>query len=118
MSSVDFAGGPNESVCLASRKCPDGSYERAKIQYPTLPVHFVGTGDLFTALITAWLKHGNFDIRLVRANIKFLGKILHTVLKYIFVKKFHLKKIQFSRQKIATFGFKKLIFSAKIHIFF
>ena len=65
LSSVDFASGPIESVCLASRKCPDGSYERAKIQYPTLPVHFVGTGDLFTALITAWLKLGNFDIQLV-----------------------------------------------------
>ena len=65
LSSVDFASGPTESVCLASRKCPDGSYERAKIQYPTLPVHFVGTGDLFTALITAWLKLGNFDIQLV-----------------------------------------------------
>ena len=66
LSSVDFASGPTESVCLASRKCPDGSYERAKIQYPTLPVHFVGTGDLFTALITAWLKLGDFDIQLVR----------------------------------------------------
>jgi len=27
-------------------------------------VHFVGTGDLFTALITAWLKLGDFDIQL------------------------------------------------------
>merc|ERR1712223_1900622 len=40
----------------------DGSYVTAKIEFPTLPVHFVGTGDLFTALTTAWLQHGNFDI--------------------------------------------------------
>ena len=63
LSSVDFASGPTESICLASRKSPEGTYDCAKIKYPTLPVHFVGTGDLFTALITAWLKHDNFDLQ-------------------------------------------------------
>jgi pyridoxine kinase len=54
--------------CLASRKifkserCDDANspekdtkLERFRITFPKLPLPFVGSGDLFTALLTAWL---------------------------------------------------------------
>jgi len=72
LSSTD-----NESKlkCLASRRVlkpittVDGTssdskfdYERYKIEFPKLPLPFVGSGDLFTALLTAWLtRSGNND---------------------------------------------------------
>ena len=55
LSSTDFSSVSGESICLASHQKPDGTFERARIVYPTLPVHFVGTGDLFTALSTGYL---------------------------------------------------------------
>ena len=61
LSSTDFSDS-GESITLASRKLENGTFEKARIVYPTLPVHFVGTGDLFTALTTAWLQHGDFHV--------------------------------------------------------
>ena len=56
LSSTDFEKSETEkakkeSVCLASQRLPDGTFETARIVFPTLPVHFVGTGEtklLFT----------------------------------------------------------------------
>jgi len=63
LSSVDLATSTKEeSICLASQRLEDGNFETARIAFPTLPVHFVGTGDLFTALTTAWLQHDKFNI--------------------------------------------------------
>lgn len=63
LSSTDFGkADEHQSICLASKRCANGQVEQAKITYPTLPVHFVGTGDLFTALTTAWLHHDSLSI--------------------------------------------------------
>ena len=46
LSSVDFATSTKEeSICLASQRLEDGTFETARIAFPTLPVHFVGTGE-------------------------------------------------------------------------
>ena len=46
LSSVDFATSTKEeSICLASQRLEDGDFETARIAFPTLPVHFVGTGE-------------------------------------------------------------------------
>ncbi len=50
-------------VALAS----DKSGAAYRIEIPLLPVAFVGTGDLFTALITAWLERtGEERVKLSR----------------------------------------------------
>jgi hypothetical protein len=44
LSSADFATSTKEeSICLASQRLEDGTFETARIAFPTLPVHFVGT---------------------------------------------------------------------------
>merc|ERR1719220_2169935 len=71
LSSTDSNVNPDESKlkCLASRRVVKPiatvgnetssesklEYERYKIEFPKLPLPFVGSGDLFTALLTAWL---------------------------------------------------------------
>lgn len=77
LSSTDSNVNPDESKlkCLASRRISrsiavglnansdyDHQYERYRIEFPKLPLPFVGSGDLFTALLTAWLtRSGNSD---------------------------------------------------------
>ena len=78
LSSTDSNVNPDESKlkCLASRRVVKSittavnesssdnkfEYERYKIEFPKLPLPFVGSGDLFTALLTAWLtRSGNND---------------------------------------------------------
>ena len=78
LSSTDSNVNPDESKlkCLASRRVVKPmttvvdetssdskfEYERYKIEFPKLPLPFVGSGDLFTALLTAWLtRSGNND---------------------------------------------------------
>ena len=61
LSSTDFSS-HGQLICLASQKTPNGLLNKARIEFPSLPTHFVGTGDLFTALTTAWLQHDQFDI--------------------------------------------------------
>jgi pyridoxine kinase len=66
LSSTEFSQGEDDQlVCLASQKLKDNTYQTARIAFPRLPTHFVGTGDLFTALTTAWLQHDSFDIKIV-----------------------------------------------------
>ena len=62
LSSTDFEKSETEkvkkeSVCLASQRLPDGTFETARIVFPTLPVHFVGTGE------TNILAQANLDLR-------------------------------------------------------
>ena len=72
LSSTDNNVNPDESKlkCLASRIILRSSaevsnenvdkFERYRIEFPKLPLPFVGSGDLFTALLTAWLtRSGN-----------------------------------------------------------
>ena len=74
LSSTDSNVNPDESKlkCLASRSISkianegsgesDRQFERYRIEFPKLPLPFVGSGDLFTALLTAWLtRSGNSD---------------------------------------------------------
>ena len=52
LSSTDFSS-HGQLMCLASQKETESQELRqARIEFPALPTHFVGTGDLFTALTT------------------------------------------------------------------
>ena len=52
LSSTDFSS-HGQLMCLASQKDTESQELRqARIEFPALPTHFVGTGDLFTALTT------------------------------------------------------------------
>lgn len=84
LSSVEFStSNKEESICLASQRLEDGTYETARIAFPTLPVHFVGTGDLFTALTTAWLQHDKFSIvSALEKTISTMQSVLRRTLSY------------------------------------
>ncbi|KAF6204980.1 hypothetical protein GE061_019147 [Apolygus lucorum] len=60
--SSSTLGGDNELIALASTK-KDGKTTRAKISIPKLDAHFVGSGDLFAALMMAWLYKTDDDIQ-------------------------------------------------------
>ncbi len=58
LSSTEFEGGDSSPlVALASNASEPGVAYR--IEIPRLPAAFVGTGDLFTALCTAWLRRSD-----------------------------------------------------------
>ena len=81
LSSTDFSS-QGHLVCLASQKTDEG-YDQARIEFPGLPTHFVGTGDLFTALTTAWLQHDQFDIKsALEKTIATMQSVLNRTLKY------------------------------------
>jgi len=64
LSSTELATGDvPELVSLASQKRSDGSRKVVRIHMPKLPREFTGTGDLFTALFTAWLYQTKGDIK-------------------------------------------------------
>ena len=42
----------------------DGSKTSLQINMPKLPAHFTGTGDLFAALLLAWLHYHSDNIKL------------------------------------------------------
>jgi len=58
VSSCRF-NGSSVLACYASKK---STGQVAKIEFPRLPVAFVGSGDLFTAMFTAWLTKHDGDI--------------------------------------------------------
>lgn len=59
LSSTDFHNDPDHLICIASQKSSGTKSPSAfKITFPRFKTHFVGTGDLFTALMTAWLTNG------------------------------------------------------------
>jgi len=85
LSSTDFSS-ENESVCLASKR-GNGTTETARISFPTLPAHFVGTGDLFTALMTSWLHHDKQCITsALEKTISTMQSVLGRTLKYALTK--------------------------------
>ena len=51
VSSCSFGSG-DTLACYASK---GSTGQVAKIEFPRLPVAFVGSGDLFTSMVTAWL---------------------------------------------------------------
>lgn len=54
-----------------------------KIEIPKFPAHFVGTGDLFTALITAWLTKTGFDLaQTLEKTIATMQALLKNTLEY------------------------------------
>ena len=60
LSSTDF-GPEDKLICLASQS---GETRTAvKIEFPKLPVNFVGSGDLFTAMMTAHLNDSSGDLQ-------------------------------------------------------
>jgi len=58
VSSCSF-GNSKSLACFASKA---STQQVAKIEFPRLPVAFVGSGDLFTAMVTAWLERSDGDI--------------------------------------------------------
>lgn len=41
----------------------DGNRTAVKLKIPCIPANFLGTGDLYTALVTAWLTKSNFNLK-------------------------------------------------------
>jgi len=62
LSSTEL-GSEDHLVCLASCR-RTSNHTTVKVNIPKFPAAFVGTGDLFTALCTAWLHHTNWDLKL------------------------------------------------------
>lgn len=65
LSSTEL-GSDTELVAFASKSCGNGDNQIAqavKINIPKLPIAFVGSGDLFTALISAWLHKSNGNLQ-------------------------------------------------------
>jgi len=62
LSSTEL-GSKDHLVGLASCR-KNSSHCTVKVKIPKFPAAFVGTGDLFTALSTAWLYHTNWDLQL------------------------------------------------------
>jgi len=60
LSSTEL-GSDDHLVCLASCKKTNTT---VKVNIPKFPAAFVGTGDLFTALSTAWLYHSGWNLKL------------------------------------------------------
>lgn len=67
MSSSTLGKGTNTLVCVGSR-CTENGMERYKIEFPYINATFVGTGDLFSALLLIWLyKDQNLKLALEKA---------------------------------------------------
>jgi len=83
LSSTDFSS-HGQLMCLASQKDTESQELRqARIEFPALPTHFVGTGDLFTALTTAWLQHDQFNIEsALEKTIGTMQCVLNRTLNY------------------------------------
>ena len=82
LSSTDFSS-HGQLMCLASQKTDTQELRQARIEFPALPTHFVGTGDLFTALTTAWLQHDQFNIEsALEKTIGTMQCVLNRTLKY------------------------------------
>ena len=62
LSSTDFSS-HGQLMCLASQKTDTQELRQARIEFPALPTHFVGTGDLFAALTA--VKNGSNSITAV-----------------------------------------------------
>ena len=76
LSSTEL-GSDDFLLGLASR-ITDGVKTVVRVEIPKFPAAFVGTGDLFTALCTAWLTKTEGDLKVTRP-LYMLIKILSAV---------------------------------------
>ena len=51
----------SQGTTMERKKDTDDNVERFSIEFPKLPLSFVGSGDLFTAVFTAWLTRSGGD---------------------------------------------------------
>ena len=71
----------DQLACYASKK---SSGEIAKIEFPRLPVAFVGSGDLFTSMVTAWLsKHGGDIFAAMEHTVAVMMAVLNRTLEHV-----------------------------------
>eukprot|EP00096_Caligus_rogercresseyi_P011571 TRINITY_DN4577_c0_g1_i1.p1 TRINITY_DN4577_c0_g1~~TRINITY_DN4577_c0_g1_i1.p1 ORF type:complete len:298 (-),score=118.81 TRINITY_DN4577_c0_g1_i1:130-1023(-) len=74
LSSIELSEG--DSLLIYASSIKDSSI--VKIKAPKLPVSFVGSGDLFTALCTAWLKTLSLGEALKRATATMQAVLMRT----------------------------------------
>ncbi|KAK7063279.1 hypothetical protein SK128_022569 [Halocaridina rubra] len=80
LSSTDL-GDENELLGLASCTS-NGTATKLKIPIPRLPANFTGTGDLFAALLLAWMHHSDDNLQVaVEHTVSTMQAILHRTLK-------------------------------------
>merc|ERR1719334_2096021 len=71
----------NYLACFASKA---STQQVAKIEFPRLPVAFVGSGDLFTAMVTAWLERSDGDIfRALEMTVAVMQAVLGRTTEYV-----------------------------------
>ena len=51
----------SQGTTMERKKDTEDNVERFRIEFPKLPLSFVGSGDLFTAVFTAWLTRSGGD---------------------------------------------------------
>ncbi|XP_068208018.1 pyridoxal kinase [Palaemon carinicauda] len=80
-SSTDL-GNDKELMGMAS-STSNGTGTKLQIRIPRLPVNFTGTGDLFAALLLAWMHHSKNDLQVsIENTVGSMQAILHRTLKY------------------------------------
>lgn len=76
-------GDESTLIAFGSKLAKDGSKQRVKYRIPRLPATFTGTGDLFAALLLAWLSKTSCDIKLsLEMVIATMKKILRRTFEY------------------------------------
>lgn len=79
LTSLEMCGDKDRMICIASYKSAEKQYPEVwTLKFPKLAGDFTGTGDLFTALITAWLIKTNHDIR---RSLENTVNSIHTILE-------------------------------------
>nr|CAG4643339.1 EOG090X09AY [Ilyocryptus agilis] len=70
ISSSDILGASGDLIAFGSKRIGDkeGAIEAWKLEIPRLPHLFTGTGDLFAALLLAWLHRSDGDLPLAMNN--------------------------------------------------
>ena len=62
-------GGDGDLIALGSKRTSDGTSQRVRYRIDKFPVSFVGTGDLFAALLMAWLDRADNDLKKSLDNV-------------------------------------------------
>ncbi|XP_064595057.1 LOW QUALITY PROTEIN: pyridoxal kinase-like [Liolophura sinensis] len=80
LSSTNL-GSEGHLLCMAS-SVRNGKRECYKLQFPSLPVYFSGTGDLFSALLLAWLQRDD-DLKLaLEKTVACVQAVLKRTMEY------------------------------------
>lgn len=73
-------------ICISYNNAqfiPGNKCVKATIKIPKLPANFTGTGDLFAALLTAWMYKSNNDIKeALEKTVATLHSVLKVTYKY------------------------------------